>query len=232
MLHRDFLSWGVEPVGLLRVRGETTPFTLVMTDQRGKRSIVLPSFPLYNAELTYEQAQIAACARVIYSFPRDPVWCAQLRHVTVESGGLFALDIESAVKMRGDELIHIIQMADIVFLTDSSLKTLGLPPIHKLIKTQQWIILTAGSRGAYGMESGRRKPVFVRALRVPALDTTGAGDCFHAALIAARLDGATLPEALAFGNAAASLAVQHAGARGGLPTRKEVEAQLRLARHS
>lgn len=230
MLRDDFLSWGVEPAGLLRVRGETTPFTLVMTDQRGARSIVLPAFPLYDAELTYEQSQLAARARVIYSFPRDPVWCAQLRHVTVESGGLFALDVESGIKMRGDELIDTIRMADIVFLTDSSLQTLGLPPIQKLIGSQQWIILTAGSKGAYGIEHGRRKPVFERALRVPVQDTTGAGDCFHAALIAARLDGATLPEALVFANAAAAQAVQHTGARGGLPTRKEVEAQLRLAR--
>jgi sugar/nucleoside kinase (ribokinase family) len=61
---------------------------------------------------------------------------------------------------------------------------------------------------------------------VPTVDTTGAGDCFHAALIAARLDGATLHEALAFATAAASIKVQHWGARGGLPTRPEVEALL------
>ncbi|RPI93390.1 MAG: carbohydrate kinase family protein [Chloroflexi bacterium] len=121
-------------------------------------------------------------------------------------------------------------MADVVFFREASLKRFHLPSIDRLAEARQWMILTAGSKGAYGIESGRRKPVFRPARKVNAVDTTGAGDCFHAALLAAKLGGATLDEALAFANVAAALKVQHRGARGGLPTRTQVEHALIMGR--
>jgi sugar/nucleoside kinase (ribokinase family) len=226
LLREDFLQWKVNPVGLECVPGEPTPFTIVVTDQRGRRAILLPPFPLYNALLSYDQMQVAVQSRVIYTFPRDLVWCGQLRGAAVEGGGLFVLDVEQSIPMRGEQLLNAVQMADIVFVTRKSLAMLGVRSITRLVDQHQWVIMTAGSRGAYGIEYGQRKPVFEPARKVPVVDTTGAGDCFHAALIAARLDGATLPEALAFATAAASIKVQQRGARGGLPTRAEVEALL------
>jgi sugar/nucleoside kinase (ribokinase family) len=230
MLRGDFEQRKVDLSGLIRARGAITPFTLVITDRQGQRAILLPSFPLYQAELTYDQVQCAGRAQVVYTFPRDLVWCRQLRQASMESGGLLALDVESATPMRGDELRDAIRMADIVFFTENSLKTLNYPPIQKLVGPRQWMIMTAGARGAYGVEHGRRKPTHQPALPVEAVDTTGAGDCFHAALIAARLDGASLPDSLAFANAAAAIKAQHQGARGGLPTREQVEALLRSRR--
>ncbi len=230
MLHSEFLRWKVDPAGLTHVAGEVTPFTLVITDQRGGRSILLPLFPLYNALLSYEQLEVAAQARIVYTFPRDMAWCRQLHSAAQESGGGLALDVERAIPMRGGELVDAIRMADVVFVTESSLKAHGLPSIARLVRPHQWIIMTAGARGAYGIEHGMRKPVYRTAFDVPVLDTTGAGDCFHAAVLVARLEGATLPEALDFANAAAAIKVQHRGARGGLPARDEVDRFLRLRR--
>jgi sugar/nucleoside kinase (ribokinase family) len=226
LLRDDFLEWNVHPAGLECVLGEPTPFTIVVTDQKGRRAILLPPSPLYSALLSYDQLQVAARSRVIYTFPRDLVWCGQLRGAAVEAGGLFVLDVEQSIPMRGEQLLNAIQMADIVFVTRKSLAMLGVRSITRLVAQRQWVIMTAGSRGAYGIVYGQRRPVFQPAREVVPVDTTGAGDCFHAALIAARLDGATLPEALAFATAAASIKVQHRGARGGLPTRAEVEALL------
>jgi sugar/nucleoside kinase (ribokinase family) len=71
------------------------------------------------------------------------------------------------------------------------------------------------------------EPIFVPAYPVPqVVDTTGAGDTFHAALIAAYLDGVALPGALAFASMAAALKVQHRGARGGLPTRESITSRM------
>jgi sugar/nucleoside kinase (ribokinase family) len=227
MLHDDFEAWKVDPVGLVRVPDAVTPYTIVATDHKGQRAILLPHWLLYNAELTYNQLMLARQARVVYTFPRDMVWCRDLRRASLEGHGLFALDVESAVPMRGDELREVVTIADILFVTETSLTMLGLKSIRDLAEPRQWVIQTAGSRGAYGIEGGQRKPVFQPARRVRPVDTTGAGDCFHAALIAARLNGATLEESLAFANAAASIKVLHAGARGGLPTRQEVIALLK-----
>lgn len=228
MLIEDFIDWHVEPEGVIRLPGEMTPFTLVMTDSHGGRAIVIPQWPIYDAPLTYEQVALARQARVVYTYPRDPVWCTQLRRATIESGGELALDVESAVPLRGDQLREAVAVADVVFVTKDSLAMLGVSSIDRLVQPRQWVILTDGKRGSSGIAGGMRKPVSQKAHPAVAVDTTGAGDCYHAALIAARLGGADLPEAMAFASAAAAIKVEHRGARGGLPTRDEVE--LRLAR--
>jgi sugar/nucleoside kinase (ribokinase family) len=227
MLVADFVAWGVNPAGLVRVRGERTPFTVVITDRAGGRAILLPPSPLYHLSLASEQLEGAARARVVYSFPRDGQWCRQLRGAAQQSGALLALDVENTPGLSGAELRDLLLLADVAFISERALGGPGLRSLGELAAPRQWIIMTAGSRGAYGMEGGMRQPAFRPALDVPALDTTGAGDCFHAALLAARLDGAALEEALAFANAAAAIKVQHRGARGGLPTRAEVEGARR-----
>ncbi|MCL5039677.1 MAG: ribokinase [Firmicutes bacterium] len=64
------------------------------------------------------------------------------------------------------------------------------------------------------------------AFPVKAVDTTAAGDAFNAALAVALAEGRSLPEAVAFANAAGALATTIPGAQPSLPHRQEVEALL------
>jgi len=64
-----------------------------------------------------------------------------------------------------------------------------------------------GAAARSGAETAR-----ARALDVPVVDTTGAGDAFNAGFFAAYLAGRPLAEALAAGNARAAKVVQHVGA--------------------
>ena len=59
------------------------------------------------------------------------------------------------------------------------------------------------------------------------MDTTGAGDCFVGALAAQLASGTTIPYALNYANAAASICVQRMGAGPSMPTAAEVDAVLR-----
>jgi ribokinase len=59
------------------------------------------------------------------------------------------------------------------------------------------------------------------------VDSTGAGDAFCSALAALLAEGLDLPGAARTANAAAALSVRKAGARGGMATRRELEAYLR-----
>ncbi len=79
------------------------------------------------------------------------------------------------------------------------------------------VVIRLGARGslAVGATGEARAP----ARRVRALDTTGAGDAFNAAFIAARLRGLDIERALRDGNAVAARAVQGAGGIAGLPRR-------------
>jgi sugar/nucleoside kinase (ribokinase family) len=226
-LREDFLHWGVDPLGLIHVPGEVTPFTVVVTDSAGRRAILLPTSLLYSAPISVEQLSIVGQAKAVLTFARDLIWFGMLRSTTMESKGLLALDIENTSPMSGDELRETMRLSDVVFIKRSVLSMVGVFSLRDLVAPGQWLIMTSGLSGAYGIEYGRETPVFKPALKVDAIDTTGAGDCFHAACLAAKLGGATLEEALAFANTAAAIKVQYPGARGGLPTRRDVESLLK-----
>ena len=65
------------------------------------------------------------------------------------------------------------------------------------------------------------------AFELKPVDTTGAGDVFHAAFAYSLLQGDDLPRSLEFSCAAAGLACLGMGARGGIPTLDQIEAMLR-----
>lgn len=91
----------------------------------------------------------------------------------------------------------------------------------------EFVVVTLGSRGAYALsQSGS---AFQPAFHVPVVDTTGAGDCFHAACLFGLEQSWPLQQMLRFASAAAALSVQAEGARGLLPDRQQVEDFLKPA---
>lgn len=86
------------------------------------------------------------------------------------------------------------------------------------------VVVTLGARGAAwarGDEGGVAAPP-----KVDAVDATGAGDSFCAALGLALAEGAAMPDAVAFACAAGALSTTKDGAEPGLPRRPDVEALL------
>jgi ribokinase len=67
------------------------------------------------------------------------------------------------------------------------------------------------------------RATWIEAIRVPAVDTTAAGDAFSGGLSVALAEGLPLVEAARFATLAAALTVQRAGAQTSLPRRDEVE---------
>ncbi|AWB42860.1 ribokinase [Paenibacillus sp. CAA11] len=91
------------------------------------------------------------------------------------------------------------------------------------------VVTTLGAQGAAYVgapepDAPAGEPAIAAAHRVRAVDTTGAGDCFSAALAVALGEGAALADAVQFALAASALAVTKLGAQEGMPTRAEVEA--------
>ncbi|MDX2971909.1 carbohydrate kinase family protein [Kribbella solani] len=72
-------------------------------------------------------------------------------------------------------------------------------------------IVTDGAAGAMGIDAKTGEEARVPALRVPALDPTGAGDVFGAGLVLGTLAGWALADRLAFATLCSALAVQHFG---------------------
>ena len=91
------------------------------------------------------------------------------------------------------------------------------------------VCATLGEEGSLARCDGRE--IRTRAFQVDCVDSTGAGDAFRGAFAAACLlmPDAELEDVLRYANAVAALNCRALGARGGLPTRLEVE-QLLCAR--
>jgi ribokinase len=68
----------------------------------------------------------------------------------------------------------------------------------------------------------------VRAFKVEAVNTVGAGDCFNGAFAAALLEGNDPFAAARFASAAAAISVTRPGAQASMPTRAEVDEFLSL----
>ena len=93
--------------------------------------------------------------------------------------------------------------------------------------TADWpaVVVTLGAAGALVVR-GDRPAVEIPAPLVTPIDTTGAGDTFNGTLAAALADGEALEAAVRRAVAAAALSTTRPGARGGMPTRPELEAFL------
>src|SRR6185295_18687782 len=90
-------------------------------------------------------------------------------------------------------------------------------------RTGPFVCCTLGPRGAAALDHGHL--LFSPAFDVEVVDTTACGDTFHAAAIAALLDGRSVGDTLRFANAAAALKCRDLGRRG-CPTRPEVNALI------
>jgi ribokinase len=89
---------------------------------------------------------------------------------------------------------------------------------------RQAVIVTLGDAGAV-VVTPSGTPLDLAAPAVQAIDAVGAGDAFNGALAAGLADGLALESAARRAIAAAALSTTRAGARDGMPTAVELEAQ-------
>ncbi len=87
---------------------------------------------------------------------------------------------------------------------------------------------TFGAKGAVLTRAGR-EVARSRPPGIDAVDTTGAGDSFTAALTLAIIEGLEMQAALDFACAAGAIAATKAGAQPSMPFRSEVDALLRYS---
>jgi sulfofructose kinase len=90
--------------------------------------------------------------------------------------------------------------------------------------------MTAATLGTDGVLAwDGRQFHYACAYRVPAIDTTGAGDIFHAGFIYGLLQSWPLQRNLDFACAAAALNCEAVGARGGIQAVEKIEALMSKA---
>jgi fructokinase len=94
------------------------------------------------------------------------------------------------------------------------------------------VVLTDGDRGSWFASAGERRPTRVPAFAVDAIEPTGAGDAFTAALISCLLASDWEPPTesdVRYASAAGALATTRRGAWEGLPSRQQLASFLAAA---
>ena len=115
----------------------------------------------------------------------------------------------------------VLQGADLIVVNESEAAWYG----ERLALREGLVATTFGASGAALVQDGE-EVARVSSPGVDAVDTTGAGDAFTAALTLALVEGQSPAEALRFACAAGAAATQRRGAQPSLPTRDEVQRLL------
>jgi sugar/nucleoside kinase (ribokinase family) len=132
-----------------------------------------------------------------------------------------------------EDLRPCLPLTDLLFANeDEALRLSGASSVARAaerlrIDGARTVAVKLGQRGCavFGPDGEFRVPAF----EVQAVDTTGAGDCFAGAFLAALRQGLSHAEAARLANAAAALAIGQLGATGGLRSWDETRAWMETA---
>jgi sugar/nucleoside kinase (ribokinase family) len=121
-----------------------------------------------------------------------------------------------------ERLSAVLGQADLLLPNEAEAIALGGAPdlagaVRGLAAAGLALVVKRGEHGVLCVAGGKQWQVSVPPV-VP-VDSTGAGDCCNAGLIAGLLDGLALPDAAALGCAAGALSTQAAGGTAGCPDR-------------
>ncbi|MFF5659405.1 ribokinase [[Kitasatospora] papulosa] len=221
---------GVDTGGVL-VGGAPTGVALITVDPSGDNSIVVS--PGANARLTPDDVRAAgplfASARVVSVQLEIPLDTVAETARALGPGARLVLNPSPPAPLPGE----VLAACDPLVLNEHEARSIlgdgagdtpeawarGLTALGP-----RSVVITLGAEGALVSDSRTGEAVRVPSPRVAALDTTGAGDAFTAAL-AWRLGlGEELAEAAAFAVRVGAAAVTKEGAQASFPTAEEVSA--------
>lgn len=221
---------GVDTVGVL-VGGAPTGVALITVDPSGDNSIVVS--PGANARLTPQDVRAAGslfqASKVVSAQLEIPLESVVETVRSLAEGSRFVLNpspprpLPQEVLDACDPLIVNEHEAKVI-LGDAAV---GDTPEDwariLLAKGPRSVVITLGAEGAL-VASARGGMARVPSVKVDAVDTTGAGDAFTAALAWKLGTGASLADAAAYAARVGAAAVTRRGAQESYPTGDEVEA--------
>ena len=164
--------------------------------------------PISTVQRAAEITQSSGGRVILNPAPAQPLPPQLLQHVDVITPNQSEAELLTGIKVVDEASWN--QAASI-------LHDLGVPTV----------IITLGHQGVWFSRQGYGK--MIPGFSVPALDTTGAGDCFNGVLASALLAGSNMEAAISVAQAAAALSVGRFGAQAAMPSKDEVDKFLRNA---
>ena len=220
---REFTRMGVEGQ-LIHVPGATSARSLILVDRRGERTVLCRRDERVTLRPEELKREWIVNARALHVDGHDTA-AATLAAGWARAAGVPVVadldDIYPGVDALVEKVDYLVVSRDFPgrLTGESNLKT-----ALREIQTRYGCVLTAATLGPDGVLAwdGDRFH-YAPAYRVPVVDTTGAGDIFHAGFIYGLSQGWALERQLDFSCAAAALNCMHEGARGGIRSVEAIE---------
>jgi ribokinase len=230
LLTEALVAEDVDVANLRRLSGVPTGRALVLVDDAAENSIVVVSGA--NAEVRPDDVAAAAAALrgAAVAVAQLEIPLEAVRAAAGHAAGRFLLNPAPARPLDAELLDRV----DVLVVNEGEFARVtgvevgdGAEDFADRVGQAGLrcaVVVTLGGRGAMVCENGQ--VTVCPAPPVTVVDTTGAGDCFVGALADALARGRSLPDALHWAVAAASLSTQSLGATTAMPTSAEVEALL------
>lgn len=252
-LREQLAAAGVDVSGVRVDKNAVTQTAICIASGQGHRSIIgldhASAPPLEPSDLSKAHVALAGRARAVHTDGWHAEASVPLLLAARQAGVLTSVD----AGWVAPQIEPLCVLADILFVSrdfaahiagkrtaerqlgrlldwlgDAITRSTDLPS-----GTKRWVGITYGSSGSIGTEavwqSGRLDMgPFSRqgAMPIDPVDTTGAGDVYHAALIDGHLRGLSLIEAMRWASAAAALACLALGAQTALPAPAAIKKAL------
>jgi sugar/nucleoside kinase (ribokinase family) len=230
--HEAFARAGVQ-TQLIIVQGGVSPQSLILVDGAGERTVLCrrdERLVLLPSDLDREWI---VNARALHIDGHDTA-AATLAAGWARAAGIPVIADLDELYPGVEELLENIDY--LVVSRDFPCRLMGENDLEKALRgmhRRYGCVLAAATLGQEGVLAWDGKRLHhVSAYNVPVLDTTGAGDIFHAGFIYGLLQDWPLKQQLDFACAAAALNCMAVGARGGIQTLSAIDELMTTgARH-
>ncbi len=208
-----------------------TGTAVILVDPSGQNSIVThggPNVAMTRMDASKAEQNIVNAGAVLITLevPEEPL--AEVLHIARRAGVRTILNPAPPV----DFPRTLLNLVDVCLPNESELAALTGSPVATIDEVERAaealrrlgpreIVVTRGEQGALVLD--KRGAQAIPAHQVTAIDSSGAGDAFSAAMAVALAEGKTLREAAHWANRVAALSVTRAGTQTSFGVRGEIE---------
>ncbi|MFN9428687.1 MAG: ribokinase [Acidobacteriota bacterium] len=209
-LRENLAGVGVDVEGVKIVEEAPTGVAAITLDGRGQNAIVVASganFVWRRGEAAGMRGILEGATHVLLQLETPVEVVGVFLRMAKECGAMTSLDPAPARELPRDWW----PLLDLVTPNEVEAGRIGQVPEEKLLCKR-------------GEKGSRWRDVEVGAIAVEAVDTTGAGDTYNAALAVGLSEGLGMREAMRMASVAAGISVTRVGAQSSAPAREEVDA--------
>lgn len=222
----ELSSYGVGVTQCIQIPNALSSFSTVLVDDHGERMIINHQDKQLNRDIEPLRSVDFSKYSAILVDVRWPEGSKYALEQARKYGIPSVLDADTSPEPIDD----LVKLADHIAFSEPGLAKLtqtddpieGLNIAQKM--TDGMVYVTVGAKGCYWLEN--EKLMHQEGKKVNVVDTTGAGDVFHGALVVAVSENMETRQAIIFSNTVAALKCTRLGGREGIPDRMTVNTEI------